>query len=88
MTDEGKPVFGNYGGYLAWPFQILGILIVLLAIFVIILGALKPQLFDAFMTRPEQEQGIELEEANAEKEVNENMDYKELPLNGNTSVMS
>ena len=44
-TDDGKSVFGNYGGYVAM-FQVLGILSFCFAAIVILVGAAAPSLYD------------------------------------------
>mmetsp|Transcript_12620 Transcript_12620/g.24240 ORF Transcript_12620/g.24240 Transcript_12620/m.24240 type:complete len:654 (+) Transcript_12620:123-2084(+) len=45
-TDEGKSVFGNYGGYRAWPFQYIGYGAVLFAGFLFILGLVFPDAYN------------------------------------------
>ncbi len=44
-TDDGKSVFGNYGGYVAM-YQVLGVLAFCFAVIVIFVGAAAPSLYD------------------------------------------
>lgn len=44
-NDDGKPVFGYYGGYVAWPFQVMGILIVALAAIAVLVSFAAPGLY-------------------------------------------
>jgi hypothetical protein len=46
-NDADESLFGHYEGYIAWPFQILGILIVCFAGLFILVGAAAPQVFEA-----------------------------------------
>ena len=41
----GGYVFGNYEGYETWPFQTLGILIVLLVSTVFMVGVINPEIY-------------------------------------------
>mmetsp|Transcript_6076 Transcript_6076/g.7719 ORF Transcript_6076/g.7719 Transcript_6076/m.7719 type:complete len:626 (+) Transcript_6076:127-2004(+) len=45
-TAEGETEFGHYGGYLTWPFQIVGIFVVLLVSIVFLIGSLKPDTYN------------------------------------------
>jgi hypothetical protein len=45
---DGDPLFGNYGGYVSWPYQVLGILCVVFAGFFIVTGIARPQLYEGF----------------------------------------
>lgn len=44
---DGQPVFGNYGGYVTWPFQVLGILTVCFGCVFILVGLFAPKVFEA-----------------------------------------
>mmetsp|Transcript_14648 Transcript_14648/g.29751 ORF Transcript_14648/g.29751 Transcript_14648/m.29751 type:complete len:649 (-) Transcript_14648:136-2082(-) len=45
-NDNGKKVFGNYGGYRAWPFQYLGYGCVLFAGSLFLIGLVFPDAYD------------------------------------------
>ena len=49
QTDYGAIDFGNYGGYLVWPYQAVGVTSALLVIGTVLAGALDSNLF-AFLT--------------------------------------
>jgi solute carrier family 6 GABA transporter-like protein 1 len=42
----GESLFGHYGEYVSWPFQVLGILTVVFVLFLFILGMVKPELYE------------------------------------------
>jgi len=44
-NDDGEPLFGNYGGYSSWPYQILGYGTVLFSISLFLIGFLFPNLY-------------------------------------------
>lgn len=44
--DDGDPLFGNYGGYDQWPYQVLGYLSVVFAGFLMVLGLVVPDAYD------------------------------------------
>mmetsp|Transcript_7645 Transcript_7645/g.10004 ORF Transcript_7645/g.10004 Transcript_7645/m.10004 type:complete len:671 (-) Transcript_7645:438-2450(-) len=46
--DQGQYLFGQYGGYPTWPFQVLGICVVLLSLSIVIVGLIIPEVFDSF----------------------------------------
>ena len=46
-NDDGESLFGHYEGYVAAPFQVLGILCVCFAAVLILIGAVRPQTFEA-----------------------------------------
>ena len=48
-TDEGKPIFGNYEDYVNAPFQIIGIIIVVLTMVVFALGICFPTIYDGLL---------------------------------------
>ena len=50
-TDDGKSVFGNYGGYVVM-YQVLGVLAFCFAAIVILVGAAAPSLYD-WTTKPQ-----------------------------------
>lgn len=43
---DGKPLFGNYEGYCAWPYQTLGILTMVCILLLMLVGAARPTLYD------------------------------------------
>jgi len=45
---EGEPLFGHYGGYVTWPFQVLGILCVAFAGCLILVGAAMPAVYEPY----------------------------------------
>ena len=45
-TATGESLFGHYGGYVSWPFQILGILTVAFVLFLFVLGLAAPNLYE------------------------------------------
>ena len=45
-NDDGDPLFGNYGGYISWPFQVLGYLAVVFAGFLFLLGLAVPNAYN------------------------------------------
>ena len=45
-NDNGDALFGNYGGYLSWPFQVLGYLVVVFAGFLFLFGLAVPHAYD------------------------------------------
>lgn len=45
-NEDDKPVFGNYGGYVTWPFQVLGILVFCFASIFVLVGTMVPQVFE------------------------------------------
>jgi len=51
-TSEGVPIFGNYGGYAKWPYQVMGILIFVMTIVVFVLGILFPQIYASLALPP------------------------------------
>lgn len=46
-NDDGESLFGHYEGYVAFPFQILGIIVVCFAGLFILVGAAAPKVFEA-----------------------------------------
>jgi len=76
-VEGGKPLFGNYGGYVNWPFQVLGILCVVFVIVLMLVGLIMPDMYEGFdlavdKDREEADQAkqldddVEAAEANAE----------------------
>lgn len=53
-NDDGKSLFGNYGGYVTYPYQFIGILIVALTLFLLALGFVRPDTYD-ILADPEDE---------------------------------
>jgi hypothetical protein len=43
---DGESLFGHYEGYVTWPFQVLGILVVAFASLFILVGAIAPVVFE------------------------------------------
>lgn len=46
LNDEGKRLFGNYGSYVNFPYQVLGILCVVCAGFIFVYGAIDPSAYE------------------------------------------
>ena len=53
-TKTGEPLFGNYGEYVTYPYQFLGILIIALTLFLLALGFARPVTYD-ILADPEDE---------------------------------
>lgn len=47
-NTDGDSQFGNYGGYVKWPYQVLGILCVAFAGFLMVTGAAMPKVYEGF----------------------------------------
>lgn len=47
-TEGGQWEFGNYDDYPVWPFQVVGIACVLIAVLIVAVGLLQARLFDGF----------------------------------------
>jgi solute carrier family 6 GABA transporter-like protein 1 len=62
-----KPLFGNYGNYVEWPYQIMGIFIVALTLAVFGIGVLCPDAY-SFLVPPEIEATSEMEMKKMEDE--------------------
>lgn len=45
-NSDGESLFGNYGNYVQWPFQVLGYLSVIFAFFLFLLGLVAPSAYD------------------------------------------
>lgn len=54
----GGSIFGNYEGYETWPFQIIGIFVVLLVSILFALGFVKPQVYDLLASSDEKNLSI------------------------------
>merc|ERR1712232_1265582 len=54
QNSDGKALFGNYGGYVTYPYQFLGILIIALTLFLLALGFVRPDTYD-ILADPEDE---------------------------------
>ena len=52
-NKAGKPNFGNYGSYVAAPYQVLGILTFVFAVVVVLTGAIFPELYSVLDTHEE-----------------------------------
>lgn len=44
-NDDGDSLFGNYGGYVTWPYRILGYAVVFFAFFLFLLGMVVPNAY-------------------------------------------
>ena len=77
-TEEGKTTFGHYGGYPAWPFQALGVLPVVLAICVVLVGAAAPRLYAGFSPSTSGGKEEDTVEGGSDEDVEETMNYTEL----------
>jgi solute carrier family 6 (neurotransmitter transporter, GABA) member 1 len=47
-NTAGQSLFGHYGEYVAWPFQVLGILCVVFAAFLILVGLAMPVVYEPY----------------------------------------
>ena len=45
-TDDDLPVFGHYGGYVTWPYQVLGVLTFCFTAIIILVGVAAPDLYN------------------------------------------
>eukprot|EP00586_Coscinodiscus_wailesii_P000231 CAMPEP_0172481156 /NCGR_PEP_ID=MMETSP1066-20121228/6801_1 /TAXON_ID=671091 /ORGANISM="Coscinodiscus wailesii, Strain CCMP2513" /LENGTH=631 /DNA_ID=CAMNT_0013243169 /DNA_START=161 /DNA_END=2056 /DNA_ORIENTATION=- len=63
-----KPLFGNYGGYIDWPYQIMGIFVVALTLAIFVIGVVCPDAY-LFMVPAEIEATSEMEMKKVEDEV-------------------
>ena len=53
-NEDGAPVFGHYGGYVVWPYQVLGVLTFCFTAIVILVGVAAPDLYNwTFITQVE-----------------------------------
>ena len=51
-NEDGAPVFGHYGGYVVWPYQVLGVLTFCFTAIVILVGVAAPDLYNwSFITQ-------------------------------------
>jgi hypothetical protein len=53
-ADHGHWEFGKYGDYLTWPFQVLGVSCVVLALAIACAGLARASLFEGFVQTIEQ----------------------------------
>lgn len=51
-TDDGDPIFGNYGGYSMTPYQAMGILTFVFTVFAFSIGFLFPQVYEPLALPP------------------------------------
>jgi hypothetical protein len=58
-TDDGKSKFGNYEGYIAAPYQILGIFTFVLAWVLFLVGIVAPDAYSVLDTRIDEEEDNE-----------------------------
>lgn len=86
-TSDGVPVFGNYGGYPDDPFQVMGILTFLFALFLVTIGLIFPKVYFP-LALPEGHAALdpeamhEKEKAEATKNVEGSDDAKDTPPEG------
>jgi len=52
QTSTGEAIFGNYGGYVTKPFQVMGILTFVLTVFVFSIGFAFPQVYEPLALPP------------------------------------
>lgn len=45
---DGKSLFGHYGGYVTWPYQVLGILCVVFVGCLVLVGIARPQVYEQY----------------------------------------
>ena len=69
-NSEGESVFGHYGGYVAWPYQILGVLAFCFTAATILVGAAAPNLYN-WTFAPQVEEKFLAEESESESESEE-----------------
>jgi len=60
-TDDGKNLLGNYGEYYNWPYQTLGILVVVLTLVIFLGGVLFPNIYAPLALPQTEEAKMELE---------------------------
>lgn len=73
-NDAGESLFGNYGSYVQWPFQVLGYLSVIFAFFLFLLGLVAPSAYDGLTLIDEKlimHAGTEGKEVDPEKDADE-----------------
>lgn len=66
-TSDDKPKFGGYGGYEFRPYQIMGILCVVFAMFLFVIGFAFPEVYKVF-EMPRNEINVQFEKMEAEYE--------------------
>ena len=77
-SDMGGYVFGHYEGYETWPFQAIGMLIVVLVSTVFIFGVIKPELYDPLASSVERHLSI-IRPINKFQPMEEGSSYIEIP---------
>lgn len=85
-TEQGTAQFGNYGGYAAHPYQILGIIVVAFTLLVFVVGVAFPELYAPLALPQTEEAKAELRkyatassaEVEDEKEGGEPVELKEV----------
>ena len=48
-TATGESLFGHYEGYVTWPYQVLGFVVVCLAAAVVLIGGVMPSVYSCFI---------------------------------------
>ena len=62
-NEDGAPVFGHYGGYVVWPYQVLGVLTFCFTAIVILVGVAAPDLYNwTFITQVDDSSSEEKDE--------------------------
>lgn len=52
-NENGESDFGNYGGFVTWPFQVLGIAAVVLVMLIFLAGVLYPKAYEVLLVNRE-----------------------------------
>ena len=65
-NGEGEPIFGGYGSYVTWPFQVLGMLTFIFALVIFVVGLAVPNLY-APLAQPQTKEAEELLESYGKK---------------------
>ena len=79
-NPEGVSVFGHYGGYVAWPYQILGVLTFCFTAATILVGAAAPNLYNLTFV-PQVESSFICEDEKFSIEKREERDVEEVDEN-------
>eukprot|EP00956_Cyclotella_meneghiniana_P010866 scaffold15231_cov66-Cyclotella_meneghiniana.AAC.4 len=79
-NPEGVSVFGHYGGYVAWPYQILGVLTFCFTAATILVGAAAPNLYNLTFV-PQVESSFICEDEKISIEKREERDVEEVDEN-------
>jgi hypothetical protein len=66
-TADGVPVFGGYGGYPKYPYQVLGIIVVVFTLVIFVAGVIFPDLYAPLALPQTEEAKKELAKYGADK---------------------